>query len=206
VANAINTIRLVREFEKAGALGMCIEDNVFPKPCSFYVGMQEQLEDERTFCGKILAALEKRVDPDFPIIARTEALVKGCGVDVAVERGKAYVATGADAVLFHDKAEDPTNVLKAADLWYRTETAPLVCVPTTYNTVPFSDLESAGYRLVIFANYGVRAIVKTLQDTFGAIMAQRRLADANDRVVSMDEVFRILYVDELRDNEARYVR
>src|SRR3954451_19675062 len=63
--NAINTIRLVREFEKAGATGMCIEDNPFPKRCSLYDGMQEELELASTFCGKLDASLEKRTHPDF---------------------------------------------------------------------------------------------------------------------------------------------
>src|SRR5439155_8131671 len=86
--NAINTIRLVREFEKAGALGMCIEDNPFPKRCSFYDGMQEELERASTFSGKILAAIEKRLNDEFAVIARTEALNKGLGLDVALERSK----------------------------------------------------------------------------------------------------------------------
>jgi phosphoenolpyruvate phosphomutase len=60
--------------------------------------------------------------------------------------------------------------------------------------------------LIIFANYGIRATVKALQQTFADLMANRRLADANDDVVSMEEIFRIIYVDELRENEARYVR
>src|SRR6266566_1311905 len=75
--NAINTIRLVREFEKAGAAGLCIEDNPYPKRSSFYAGMQDELELPSTFGGKILAAVEKRGDPDFVIVARTEALIKG---------------------------------------------------------------------------------------------------------------------------------
>src|SRR5436305_1111318 len=62
--NAINTIRLVREYEKAGAGGMCIEDNPFPKRCSFYDGMQDQLEFESTFSGKIQASVEKRLEED----------------------------------------------------------------------------------------------------------------------------------------------
>jgi phosphoenolpyruvate phosphomutase len=204
--NAINTIRLVREFQKAGALGMCIEDNPFPKRCSFYAGMQDELERETTFCGKIQAALEKRTDPNFAVIARTEALNKGMGIDVALERGKAYADVGAEGILVHDKVSEPDNVLKFADIWYRTETVPLVCVPTTYNTVTYQELNDAGYRLIIFANYGIRAIVKALQTTFGAVLANKRLADGNDHVVSMDEVFRLIYVDELRENEARYVR
>ncbi len=60
---------------------MCIEDNPFPKRCSFYDGMQEELERSSTFCGKIQAAVEKRHDSDFVVLARTEALIKGLGID-----------------------------------------------------------------------------------------------------------------------------
>jgi len=204
--NAINTIRLVREFEKAGALGMCIEDNPFPKRCSFYDGMQEELERASTFSGKILAAIEKRLNDEFAVIARTEALNKGLGLDVALERSKEYVGAGAEAVLIHHKGSDSEPVLEFADRWYSTETVPLVCVPTTYNEVSYKQLDDAGFKLIIFANYGVRSIVKALRETFGAIMEDRRLADADGLVVSMDDVFELIYVDELKENEARYVR
>jgi len=204
--NAINTIRLVREFEKAGAQGMCIEDNPFPKRCSFYDGMQEELERASTFAGKINASIEKRLDGDFVIVARTEALNKGLGLDVALERSKEYVAAGAEAVLIHHKGSDPEPVLEFAQRWYADETVPLVCVPTTYNEVTYDQLNDAGFKLIIFANYGVRSIVKSLRETFGTIMQNRRLADADDMVVEMDDVFELLFVDELKENEARYVR
>lgn len=204
--NAINTIRLVREFEKAGASGMCIEDNPFPKRCSFYDGMQEELELESTFCGKIEACLDKRRHPEFAVVARTEALIKELGLDVALDRTKAYAAAGAEGILIHHKGSDPEPVLDFADRWYRTEDVPLVCVPTTYNSVTYRELNDAGFRLIIFANYGVRAIVKALQTTFEAVMAHKRLADADEQVVPMEEVFRLIYVDELKENEARYVR
>jgi phosphoenolpyruvate phosphomutase len=204
--NAINTIRLVREFEKAGAQGMCIEDNPFPKRCSFYDGMQEELERASTFAGKINASIEKRLDEDFVIVARTEALNKGLGLDVALERSKEYVAAGAEAVLIHHKGSDPEPVLEFAERWYADETVPLVCVPTTYKAVTYGQLNDAGFKLIIFANYGVRSIVKSLRETFGTIMQNRRLADADDMVVEMDDVFELLFVDELKENEARYVR
>ena len=204
--NAINTIRLVREFERVGAQGICIEDNPFPKRCSFYDGMQEELELTSTFCGKLEAALHEKTNSDFAVIARTEALNKNLGLEIALERAKAYADTGVDAILIHDKAQEASSVLAFADTWYQSETTPLVCVPTTYNEVTYGELNDAGFRLVIFANYGLRAIVKALQTTFGAIMAEKHLADGNEHVASMDEIFRLIYVDELRANEARYVR
>jgi phosphoenolpyruvate phosphomutase len=203
--NAINTIRLVREYEKAGALGMCIEDNQFPKRCSFY-GMQDELEATATFSGKILAAVEKRTESDFAVIARTEALNVGLGIEVALERAKAYAAAGAEGILIHHKGKDPDPVLEFAERWFKSEETPLVCVPTTYHTVPFSALEDAGFSLVIFANYGIRSIVQALRSTFDSIMANRQLADADGQVVSMDEVFDLIYLDELKENEARYLR
>ena len=204
--NAINTIRLVREFEKAGALGMCIEDNPFPKRCSFYEGMQDQLEDADTFCGKLQAAVEKRCNPDFAVIGRVEALNKGLGIDVALERAKRYAAVGVEAILIHHKGKDATPVLRFADAWFETETTPLVCVPTTYNHVTYDELNDAGFKLIIFANYGIRSVVSALRSTFGAIMANKRLADADGQVASMQDIFDLVYVDELRDNEARYIR
>jgi phosphoenolpyruvate phosphomutase len=204
--NAINTIRLVRELEKAGAGGVCIEDNPYPKRCSFYGGMQEELEQESTFCGKIQAAVEKRLDPDFVVVARTEALIKGFGLDVALERCKAYAAAGADAILIHHTQPDYGPVLEFAERWYRTESAPLVCVPTAYRTVTYDQLNDAGFKLIIFSHYGVRSVVKALQSTYGAIMQNRHLVDADEHVADMDEIFRLIYLDELKDNEARYVR
>lgn len=203
--NAINTIRLVREFSKAGGKGICIEDNPFPKRCSFYVGMQNELELASTFRGKLKAAVEQRTDPSFSVIARTEALIKGKGMQVALDRAAQYADEGVDGILIHHSGKDADPVLEFADKWYAGHTTPLVCVPTTYNHVTYAQLADSGFRLVIFANYGIRATVKALEATFSAVLSQKRLADGNEHVVPMDEVFRLLYVDELRQNEDRYV-
>ena len=204
--NAINTIRLVREFEKAGATGICIEDNPYPKRCSFYDGMQEELETVETFCGKIEAGIEQRTSANFAVVARTEALNKGFGIDVALERAKRYAAAGADAILIHHKGTSPQPVLEFAERWHRTEDRPLVCVPTSYKEVTYEELNDAGYRLIIFANYGIRSVVKALRGTFEALMANKRLADADEHVSPMEAIFDLIYLDELKKNEKRYVR
>jgi phosphoenolpyruvate phosphomutase len=204
--NAINTIRLVREFEKYGALGLCIEDNLYPKRSSLYEGVDKGLEEVETFCGKLRAAVEKRTNPDFAVIARVEALNKGHALDAALERAKRYAEVGVEGVLIHHVGTDPRPVLDFAAAWYRTEETPLVCVPTTYAKVTHEQLENAGFRLVIFANSGVRSVVKALRNTFGTIMASKRLADADGTMASLDEIFQLVYVDELRENEARYLR
>ncbi|MCW2499838.1 MAG: Phosphoenolpyruvate phosphomutase [Frankiales bacterium] len=204
--NAINTIRLVREFHKAGTSGICLEDNVFPKRCTFYDGMQDDIEKESTFCGKLDAALDSRPDDRFAVIARTEALTKGLGMDVALARCHAYAERGVDAILIHHKGNDKESVLEFAEKWRTDHQTPLVCVPTTYGHVSYDELNDAGFRLIIMANAGIRAQVQALQQTMGGLMAHKRLADVEDQLVPMSEIFRLVYVDELRANEDRYVR
>ncbi|HIG47185.1 MAG TPA: isocitrate lyase/PEP mutase family protein, partial [candidate division Zixibacteria bacterium] len=75
--NAINVMRTVADFEKAGIAGLCIEDNVFPKRCSFYAGVKRELVSVEEFVGKIRAAKAAQAGSEFVVIARTEALIAG---------------------------------------------------------------------------------------------------------------------------------
>src|SRR5256885_16817381 len=88
--NAINAIRTVAAFERAGVAGICIEDNVFPKRCSFYPGVKRALTDVDEQALKICAAIGARATTDFVVVARTEALIAGWGLDEALQRGRAY--------------------------------------------------------------------------------------------------------------------
>ncbi|MFQ5723078.1 MAG: isocitrate lyase/PEP mutase family protein, partial [Terriglobia bacterium] len=82
--NAINVMRLVRECEKAGIAAISIEDNVFPKRCSFYASVKRELESIEEFSGKIRAAKNTQRAPDFAVIARTEAFIAGWGLEEAL--------------------------------------------------------------------------------------------------------------------------
>src|SRR5919198_3204493 len=102
--NAINVMRTVAEYERAGAAGICIEDNIFPKRCSFYAGVGRELVPAEEHARKIQAAKAAQRDPDFVVIARTEAFIAGWGTQEALQRARAYAAAGADAVLVHSKS------------------------------------------------------------------------------------------------------
>src|SRR5262252_2423747 len=82
--NAINVMRTASEFERAGAAGICIEDNEFPKRCSFYAGVRRDLVPTEEHARKIAAAVAARRDPGFLVIARTEALIVGLGLAEAL--------------------------------------------------------------------------------------------------------------------------
>src|SRR5262249_22573465 len=105
--NAINAIRTVEAFERAGVSGICIEDNVFPKRCSFYPGVKRQLADLDEQALKIRAAVGARASNDFVVIARTEALIAGWGLEEALRRGRAYADAGADAILVPSNPTPP---------------------------------------------------------------------------------------------------
>ena len=201
--NAINVMRMVVEYEKAGIAGVCIEDNVFPKRCSFYDSVKRELESIEEFAGKIRAAKQTQKDPDFVVIARTEALIAGWGMEEALKRGRAYTDAGADMVLIHSKSKTPDEIIEFAKLWDRE--TPLVSVPTTYNTISAPELAEAGYSAVIFANHGLRSAIKNTQATLAKLHETQRLSTIEDSIVPMKEVYRLMGVDDLQANEAHYL-
>ena len=201
--NAINVMRTVSEFERAGAAGICIEDNEFPKRCSFYAGVRRDLVPIGEHVGKIVAALSARRDPGFAIIARTEALICGLGLDEALERARAYADAGADAVLVHSKAKDFGELRGFAARWDRA--VPLVAVPTTYPAVDPAELHRAGFRLAIFANQALRSAIVAMKACLREMRESGRVASVEGRIAPLEEVYRLVGVPELKANEKRYL-
>jgi phosphoenolpyruvate phosphomutase len=201
--NAVNVIRTVQAYEAAGIAAICIEDNVFPKRCSFYSSVKRELVSAEELAGKIRAAKAAQIDPDFLVIARTEALIAGWGMDEACLRANAYADAGADAVLIHSKAETPDEILAFASRWRRN--IPLVAVPTTYKSVSARVLGEAGYRIVIYANHGLRASIKAMQTALKAIREQGRADAADSMIVPLEEVYRLVGVPELQKDEKVYL-
>ncbi len=200
--NAINVLRTVQDFEAAGIAAICIEDNVFPKRCSFYSGVARELAPVEEHAGKVAAAKSAQRDPEFVVIARTEALISGWGHDEAMRRARAYADAGADAVLVHSKAPDLDELRCVARAWDRP--TPLVAVPTTYIGTPLDELQSAGFRLVIYANQSLRAAVVAMRESLGRLRAGRAL-DVEREIAPLEEIYRLVGLDELRDNESRYL-
>jgi len=202
--SAINTIRMAREYSKSGAWGMCIEDNPSPKRCSFY-GMKKEMEKIPTMVGKIRAAIEKNNKENFAVIARTEALIQKHGIDVAMERARAYTDAGCDGFLIHNKNDTPDEVLQFAERYHASGiTTPLVIVPTTYNQITTQQMKDAGISLAIYANYSVRATVRVLQKMFELIVQEGTLSAGNDLVEPMSTIFDLIWVEELKENQKKY--
>ncbi|MBN2286308.1 MAG: isocitrate lyase/PEP mutase family protein [Tissierellales bacterium] len=112
--NALNLIRTVKEFEKAGAAGINLEDQVFPKRCGHMDGKQIISLEEAIL--KIEAAVSSRSDKDFVINARTDAIAV-YGIEEAIKRGNAYAKAGADLIFVEApfREEDIERVIKSID-------------------------------------------------------------------------------------------
>jgi phosphoenolpyruvate phosphomutase len=200
--NAINVIRTVRTFEAAGVAGISIEDNVFPKRCSFYPGVKRPLADIEEQTLKIKAAVGTG-SPDFVVIARTEALIAGWGLEEALRRGRAYADAGADAILIHSSQSTVDDVARFAAEWDRL--TPLVCVPTTYATATVDELSRLGFKVIIFANHALRASIRAMQDTLRALREARQASAVDDRIVPLAEVYRLVNLAQLKADEREYL-
>lgn len=201
--NPINAMRTVREYEKAGIAGICIEDNAFPKRCSFYDSATRSLESTYEFSAKVRAAKRAQDDPDFVIVARTEALIVGLGVTEALSRARAYADAGADLCLIHSKATTADEVVEVAHHWDRPQ--PLVCVPTMYADTPAGVLHAAGYKVIIYANQGLRGAITGMRQALATIRRELRAGAANETIASMEDVYSLVGVPALRQAEAEFL-
>lgn len=124
--NAINVIHAVEQYQRAGAAAVVIEDKTFPKVTSLAVDGRQELVRIAEFQGKIEAAVAARRDPDFLIVARTEALIAGLGEAEALKRAAAYAEAGADMILVHSKQKTPDEIESFVKAW--TGTLPIAIV------------------------------------------------------------------------------
>jgi len=201
--NAVNVIRTIREYEDAGIAGICIEDNIFPKRCSFYSGSRRELVSLEEHAGKIQASKAAQRNPDTFIIARTEALIAGWGQAEALRRANAYADAGADAVLIHSKSKTLDELAEVATKWKRS--TPMVIVPTIFPEASAGDCFAAGFQIVIFANHGLRASIRAMQETLADLRRTERIADVQNRLVPLEEVYRLVGVADMNAQEKEFL-
>jgi phosphoenolpyruvate phosphomutase len=201
--NFNNLRRLVRKLEQRGIAGVCIEDKQFPKTNSFLNGERQPLADVEEFAGKIAAGKDTQHDANFSIVARVEALIAGWGMDEALRRAEAYRRAGADAILIHSKLSKPDEILAFAREW--AQRAPLVIVPTRYYSTPTEVFRAAGISTVIWANHLVRSAATAMQSVAKEIQRSETLINVEDRIVSVDEIFRLQDAEEYAAAERHYL-
>jgi phosphoenolpyruvate phosphomutase len=197
-----NFRRLVIKLCQRDIAAVCIEDKVFPKTNSFLDG-SHSLADVKEFCGKIRAGKDSQPDPDFRIIARTEAFIAGRSRAEALDRAAAYVEAGADGILVHSRLPTAEQVLAFAAQW--PALAPLLIVPTKYYSTPVALFRRAGISIVIWANHTLRASIAAMRAVTRQIFTEQSLIEVEGRIAGLDEVFRIVGNAEIAEAERRYL-
>lgn len=201
--NFNNMRRLVRKLEQRSIAAACIEDKIFPKCNSFINSEDQSLAGVEEFVGKIKAAKDTQQDPDFSVVARTEAFVVGRGLDEALERADAYYRAGADAVLVHSKIATCDQIVAFMAAWHKK--CPVVIVPTKYYCTPTKVFEDAGISMVIWANHLLRSSITAMQQTAAKLYQEKTLMAVENEVATVKEIFRLQNDGELREAEQRYL-
>ena len=201
--NFNNMRRLVKKLEQRDIAAVCIEDKLFPKTNSFIGGENQPLADVDEFSGKIKAAKDTQIDPDFMVVARLEAFIAGWGLDEALRRADAYHKAGADAILCHSKKADSSDIDAFMKIWGNR--CPVIIVPTKYYSVPTEHFKKVGISTIIWANHNMRASIKSMQETSARIFAEQSLINVESKVVSVNEIFRLQGADELEAAEDKYL-
>lgn len=180
--NAVNMVRTVKVLERAGAAGIQIEDQVFPKKCGHFEGKDVVPLDDMV--SKIKAAVDTRGDADFQIIARTDARAVH-GLEDAIARAQAFVEVGADATF----VEAPVSVDEMARIGREIK------VPQIANIVfggktpdPGREaLASMGFAGVLYANAALQAALRASYEVLSALKRDGSLANVADRLATFQE-------------------
>ena len=187
---AENVARTIRELERAGVAGCHIEDQEFPKRCGHLAG--KQIVDIDEMVGKIRAALTARRDPDFLIIARTDARAVE-NFDGTVKRARSYVEAGADGIF--PEALQSAEEFKA---FAREVKAPLLANMTEFGKSPllsFQDLSEFGYRMVIFPMSAFRVSMKASEEFLRDLKHLGTQSGWLDKMQTRRELYELLDYD-----------
>lgn len=197
--NPVNVQRTVRLWEQAGASGIQLEDQKWPKKCGHFES--KKVISKADMIQKIRAAVDARTDPNFVIIARTDSFAVA-GMDDAVDRLNAYMENGAD-IGFIDGLDSLENLKRQA-----TEVKGFLLAnmveggKTAY--LKASELETMGYKIVIFPLCLMYAATYSMFRSAETIMRTGYAEEYKDRLVAFDEFNRFMGLQEIIDLEKKY--
>lgn len=182
-----NAARTVRVLEEAGASGIHLEDQEFPKRCGHLPGKKLVPVDE--FIEKIQAAVAAKASKDFFVIARTDA--RGVdGYDAAVARAHAYLKAGADGI-FPEALQSKEEFARFA----KDVPTLLLANMTEFGKTPYltaDEFGAMGYRLVIYPVTLQRAAMKAVAESLRVLKAERSQRSIVDRMQTRDELYDLL--------------
>ena len=199
--NAVNVMRTVREYEKAGVAAIQLEDQVAPKKCGHMTG--RQVVPQAEMVGKIKAAVDARRDEELLIIARTDARTVH-GIEEALARGKAYEEAGAD-ILFIESPESLEEMKKITSSFKVPVLANMVEGGRT-PLLPVSELAALGYNLVIFPTASTYTMARAMTSLMESLRKTGTTAGMMEQMVTFTEFNELIGLPAIRELESTYVK
>jgi 2-methylisocitrate lyase-like PEP mutase family enzyme len=197
--NALNAQAAARAFERAGVAAFHLEDQAFPKKCGHYD--DKALVPAAEMVQKLKAVRDALHDPDFVLIARTDAIAVE-GFTAAIERASAYLEAGADMIF----VEAPTSESEIAEIAKRLPGWKLINMFEGGKTplVPVARLEALGYHLVIIPSDTQRAAIKAMQRVLATIARDGSAAAMSSDMVSFKDREALIGTAAYLDRSERY--
>ena len=199
--NALNVMRTVKGFERAGAAMIQIEDQTFPKRCGHLDG--KAVVPVAEMVGKLKAALDARASSDTLMLARTDAVAVE-GVDAALDRAEAYLACGVDA-LFIEALRTPEQMDAACQRFGKR--VPLLANMVEGGKTPIqnaTELQARGFQIAIFPGGAARAVAHALQGFYGSLKEHQTTAPWKDKMLDFDGLNSVIETPELLAQGKRY--
>jgi methylisocitrate lyase len=199
--NAVNVHFTVRAFEAAGAAGINIEDQVMPKRCGHLDGKVVLPLDEAV--AKISAAADARIDPDFVINARTDALAAH-GIAEVIRRGNAFLAAGATMVFVEGASS--ADLMRQAVRGIRGPVAVnLVEGGKSPQTMSFAELEVIGVARVSLPSTAMQAVIRALREVFARVQAEAAIGGYAEMLAGFGVSQRLVGSGEVAALEQKYL-
>lgn len=195
----INVIRTVRAFEKSGVAGIHIEDQDWPKRCGHLAG--KRIIGTADMVAKIRAACDARIDEDFVIIARTDALAVE-GMDAALDRARAYEEAGAD-MIFVEAPGSPEEIARIP----MAIKGPALFNMASSGKTPFlsgNEIKEAGFKLAIYPNFALLSAITAVRRTLRELKRAGTVEHIVEDIASFRDWFDLIGMQEVQEMEARY--
>jgi len=199
--NAVNLVRSVREFERIGGAAIHIEDQITPKRCGHLDGKEVISRAEMEM--KLKAALDTRTDPDFCIIARTDA--RGVhGLEDAIGRAQAFAKLGVDAIF----VEAPQSESELAEIPKRLPDVPLlvnVFKGGKTPMLPMERLQQMGYRIAIYPSETQRAAIHAMRSALTTLKREGTTESIDASLTTFKERDKVVGLDDWQKIEHTYL-
>jgi 2,3-dimethylmalate lyase len=199
--NPLTVSKLVNDLQRIGASGIFLEDQVWPKRCGHMMG--KEVINSQEYLQKLRSAIDaKNKDPDFIIVARTDAMAP-LGIEEAIKRGKLYSEMGAD-IVFVEAPRSVEDMKKIAD----QIDAPLVANMIEEGITPnltSTELLEMGYKIALFPLSGLFSSAFAIFETFKTLKETGTTKTLKDKMMKFKDFNKLVSLDKYMTMENKYV-